>query len=274
VTRVIESVRPAPTRVGDTDRVTPQRGAIRRFAPARVAPHALRAVAPGLTSGRRRPLASVAIRIALLSLGSTLIAAGVAGSLWTGLGAGPLDVFITSIVARWGVPITFVVWGMAVVMISIASLLGRRAGPGTVLLPLVSGALLPVFMNAFDHVDAPSGVTALGVSIHIAAVAVIGVGAGAVIVAGLGAGTGELLAGAASDHVRRPEPLVRTGVELTWLAFGIVLGGTFGLGTVIIAALIGPAVRQGHAAVSRSAMWARPHLVEVPVIGRALAPAA
>ena len=44
--------------------------------------------------------------------------------------------------------------------------------------------------------------------------------------------------------------------------------------TVIIAALISPAVRSGHAAVSRSATWVRPHLVELPVIRRALAPAA
>ena len=254
--------------------VTPQRGAIRRFAPARVALSRLRDVASALAARRRRPLVTLAIRLALLCLGATLIAGGVAGSLWTGLGAGPLDVFITSIVDRWDVPITFVVWGVAAAMISIAFALGRRAGPGTVLLPLVSGALLPVFMRWYDRVDAPSGVTAPGVLVQIAAVAVIGVGAGAVIVAGLGAGTGELLAGAASDHVRRPEPLVRTGVELTWLAFGIGLGGTFGLGTVIVAALIGPAVRNGHAAVSHSASWARPRLVEVPVIRRALTPAA
>ena len=274
MTRVIESARPTRNMHGDTDRVTPQRGAIRRYAPARAVISRLRAAAFALASRRRRPLATLTIRVALLCLGAALIAAGVAGLLWTGLGPGPLDVFITSIVDRWGIPITFVIWGMAVVMITISFWLGHRAGPGTVLLPLVSGALLPVFMGLYDHVAPPSGVTPIGVAAHIAAVAVMGVGAGAVIVAGLGAGSGELLAAAASDHVGRPEPLVRTGVELTWLVFGIALGGTFGLGTVIVTALIGPAVRNGHTAVSRGARWARPRLVDAPVIGRALAPGA
>jgi uncharacterized membrane protein YczE len=35
-------------------------------------------------------------------------------------------------------------------------------------------------------------------------------------------------------------------IELTWLAVGVALGGPVGLGTIIVALTIGPAVAVGH----------------------------
>jgi uncharacterized membrane protein YczE len=75
---------------------------------------------------------------------------------------------------------------------------------------------------------------------------VVGLGAGAVIASGLGAGMGELLATAASDRTGKAEALMRTGFELTWLVSGVALGGTAGLGTVIVAVMIGSSVRLGY----------------------------
>jgi uncharacterized membrane protein YczE len=188
-------------------------------------------------------------RLVLLVVGGALIAAGVSGLLWTRLGPGPLDVFITAVVERSGVPITFVVWGVALAMITTSVLLGRRPGPGTLLLPFVSGSLLPVFMGVLDRWSPPTGLHAVTLLAHVAAIAVVGVGAGAIGAAGLGQGFGELVATAASVRVRRPEALVRTGMELSWLALGLLLGGTAGVGTVLVALLIGPAVRSGYRGV-------------------------
>ncbi len=39
--------------------------------------------------------------------------------------------------------------------------------------------------------------------------------------------------------------LVRTGIELTALALGVILGGTVGIGTVVWALAVGPVVQQG-----------------------------
>lgn len=186
------------------------------------------------------------LRIAVLLLGSTWIAAGVALLLWTQLGPGPLDVLITAVAFRWEIPITFVVWAMASVMIGLAMALGRRPGPGTLALPLISGALLPVFMNLWDRWTPPMGINPAVITWHVGAVAVIGLGAGAVIASGLGAGMGELLASAASDRTGRAEALTRTGCEVTWLVVGVALGGTAGLGTVIVAVMIGSSVRLGY----------------------------
>jgi uncharacterized membrane protein YczE len=192
----------------------------------------------------------LSLRIAVLLIGSTLIAAGVALLLWTQLGPGPLDVLITAVAFRWDIPITFVVWGMAAVMIGLSMALGRRPGPGTFTLPLVTGAMLPMFMGLWDRWTPPTGINPEVITWHVVAVAVVGLGAGAVIASGLGAGMGELLATAASDRTGGGEALMRTGFELTWLTVGVALGGSFGLGTVIVAALIGTSVRIGYRAMA------------------------
>ena len=71
---------------------------------------------------------------------------------------------------------------------------------------------------------------------------------------------GELVATAASDRAGRPEPVVRTGIELSWMVVGLLLGGTVGVGTVLVAMLIGPAVRTGQRSVRSAVSLVRPAL--------------
>lgn len=198
---------------------------------------------------RRLPLG---VRVAVLTAGSVLLAAGVALLLWTRLGPGPLDVLITAIVARWGIPITFVFWGMACAMVGAAWLLGRRPGPGTLILPILSGALLPVFMALWDRFTPAPGLHPMTILWHLVAMVLVGLGAGAAIAAGLGDGTGELLASAASGRTGRSEVLVRTSLEMSFVIAGVALGGRAGVGTLIVAVTVGPAVRLGYRSIARS----------------------
>ena len=85
--------------------------------------------------------------------------------------------------------------------------------------------------------------------LQFVAIVGIGIGAGALIVSGLGAGSGELFAGATSDKVRKPETSVRFVIEMSWIGVGVALGGPAGVGTIMVAALIGPAVARGHGLV-------------------------
>jgi len=109
---------------------------------------------------------------------------------------------------------------------------------------------MQAMLSVFDDVDPPD-VMALAALIQLAAVFVVGLGAGALIVSGLGAGSGELLAAAASDRSGRAEPRIRMAFELTWLGAGIALGGPIGVGTVLVALTIGPAVAVGYRAIDR-----------------------
>jgi uncharacterized membrane protein YczE len=191
-------------------------------------------------------------RVGLLVVGSVVIAAGVAVMLWTRLGPGPLDVFIGAVRVRTGLSLTLAVWLVIASLIGAAWLLGRRPGPGTLVSPLIAGPAMQGFVSLLDRLEPPDAI-ALVAAIHVAAVFVAGVGAGALIVSRLGAGSGELLASAASDRTGRPEPGIRMTFELAWLAVGVLLGGPIGIGTVLVALTIGPAVAVGYRGVDAAA---------------------
>ena len=196
------------------------------------------------TARRIRRTAALTTRIGLLATGAAFIAVGVAVTLWTGLGAGPMDVLLVTLNARTGLALPFVVWLVAGTLMATATLIGRRPGFGTFLAPLIVGPILGLVRAVLATVPPPSHAAAV-VAWHLAGVATIGLGAGALIVAGLGSGTGELLAGATAQRTGRRESHIRAGIEMTWLTIGVLLGGPVGVGTVIVAILIGPAVANG-----------------------------
>jgi uncharacterized protein len=227
------------------------------------------AIAAVIAIGPTPRLLRNSVRVGLLVSGSLLIAAGVATMLWSGLGPGPLDVFIGAIRVRTGLSLAFSVWLVISSLIGAAWLMGRRPGPGTLVSPFIVGPSMQAVLSVLDRVEPPDSL-AIVLVIHVAAVFVVGVGAGALIVSGLGAGSGELLAAAASDRSGRPEPRVRMGFELTWLVVGVGLGGPIGIGTVVVALTIGPAVMVGYRAVDAAAAGCRTGLASARWRGRIL----
>ncbi len=203
------------------------------------------AVAAVVSTGPTRRVLGFSTRLVFLAFGSFVISASVAVTLWTELGPGPLDVFIGAIRNITGIPLTIAVWATAGTMIAVAWILGRRPGLGTLLSPFMIGPMLEFAVAVLDRFEAPGSLIAL-IGLQLIAITGIGIGAGALIVSGLGAGSGELFAGATSDRVRRSEPSVRFVIEMAWIGIGVALGGPAGLGTVMVAVLIGPAVARGH----------------------------
>ena len=203
------------------------------------------AIASVLASAPANQALRFSARVVLVVLGSIGIAVAVSLLLWTGLGPGPLDVFIGAVRVRSGLPLGVTVWLVVGSMVAAAWLLGHRPGPGTLVSPFIIGAVMQFAVDALDTVDRPESL-AVRVVIHLVAIAGIGIGAGALIVSRLGAGSGELLATAASRRAGYRESRVRTAIEAAWLLTGVALGGPFGLGTLLVAATIGPAVVIGH----------------------------
>lgn len=113
--------------------------------------------------------------------------------------------------------------------------LRQRPGLGTVSNVIVIGLVMNVTL---DSVPAPSGIP-LRVALLLGGVVLNGIATGCYIGAGLGPGPRDgLMTGiAARGHSIR---VVRTGIELTVLGTGWLLGGTVGLGTVVYAVCIGP----------------------------------
>jgi uncharacterized membrane protein YczE len=206
-------------------------------------------------SPKRRAYA-VSSRFALHLSGCAVIAIGVGLMLWNDFGPGPLDVLIGAIRQYSGLPLTFAVWLTTGSLLLIAWALGKRPGIGNLLTILTVAPLMQLTTMVLGQAEPPGSVP-LKVTVHVLATAVVGLGAGMNLVARLGAGTGELLASSLSYRTGYPEARVRMACEIAWLALGVSLGGPLGIGTVIVALLIGPFVARGYRTVDTAFSTAR-----------------
>lgn len=225
------------------------------------------AMAAVVASRRLRRMLPFTAKAGLTIGGSAIIGIGAGATLATGLGPGPFDVLITGVADQTGLPFAYSLWLLAGSLTVVAALLGDRPGLGTIGAPLIIGpvvgwsseAIRTALALTIETGGGANGLVAVwqqrptevvgAVAIHLLGICLIGIGAGALITSGLGAGTADLLTAATSSRLGRSAPLVRTGLELSFVVFGLLLGGQIGLGTMLVALTIGPAVRSGHANV-------------------------
>lgn len=154
------------------------------------------------------------------------------------VGLDPWTVFAQGWSRTVGIPI-----GIMTVLIGIGVLLlwiplKQRPGIGTVLNVIVIG---PVIDLTLLVVDTPDALVARWV-VFLGGLALLALATGLYIGAGFGPGPRDGLMTGAHARFGWPVWAVRTGVEVTVLATGWMLGGTVGLGTVAFALLIGPMV--------------------------------
>jgi uncharacterized membrane protein YczE len=167
------------------------------------------------------------------------------------LGLGPWDVLHQGISRRVGISI-----GIATILVGATVLmmwfpLRERPGIGTITNVLVIGTTVDV---ALSLLSTPSALWQRWLMLLVA-VPLLSVGVGLYLGAGLGPGPRD---GVMTGLARRGLPIgvARTGIEMTALTLGWLLGGTVGLGTIYIAAGIGPMV---HVTVPRlRAPWYPP----------------
>jgi uncharacterized membrane protein YczE len=177
----------------------------------------------------------VSLRLAQLYGGLLLYGASSSLLVLAGLGLDPWDVFHQGLSKTFGLAIGTwaILIGVAVLLLWIP--LRQRPGIGTLSNVVLVGGTMDVVLG---HTHQPHAMAARVVCL-VCGVFLNGVATGAYIGAGLGPGPRDgLMTGlAARGHSIR---VVRTGLELTVLATGWLLGGTVGVGTVLYALSIGP----------------------------------
>jgi len=134
--------------------------------------------------------------------------------------------------------------GTATVAISFLVLLmwiplKQRPGLGTILNAIVIGVAIDVSLLWLSE---PSALAARYAFVA-AGIALVGVGSGLYLTCFLGPGPRDGLMTGISRRTGLSLRVVRTGIEVTALTIGVILGGTVGIGTLAFAVLIGPAVQ-------------------------------
>jgi uncharacterized protein len=205
-------------------------------------------------------------RFTSLVFGLVLFALGIVLILESGLGLSPWDVLNQGLSEH--TPLSF---GMANVAVGVVVLfagwaLGGRPGVGTV----ANAVLVGTFIQAFTSIDAVTDLADSGVGLRIvlllAGTLLIGPASAFYIGADLGAGPRDTLMLVGARRTGYRVGLVRATLEICALAAGIVLGGTFGVGTVLFALLVGPIVESSFGILARTPLAAAsPSLVPVVI---------
>jgi len=185
------------------------------------------------------PVPEPARRVPRLVAGLVIVGLGIAFMVASDLGLAPWSVLDQGISRHTGIPLGTVSIGVGALVLLAWWPLRERPGLGTVLNILLIGLTIDAALAVLPTPGTLAGraaFLALGVFLW-------GPGSGLYIGAALGPGprdglmTG--LAGRGAGSIR----VVRTGLELTALATGLLLGGSVGIGTLAFALTIGPNVQ-------------------------------
>ena len=159
-----------------------------------------------------------------------LIAAGLGVSPWTVLAQG-----ITN-VTGWTIGFATFVTSFFVLICWIP--LKQTPGVGTILNAVIIALVLDFLLPFLPTFDKPF----LNFAGAIIGVLVTGLGGGIYLIANLGPGPRDGLMTGLQKVTNLPIAWVRSGIEVTVIALGWVLGGTVGVGTILFALGIGPSV--------------------------------
>jgi uncharacterized membrane protein YczE len=182
------------------------------------------------------------VRLAVLVGGLLLFALGIVSFLESRLGLSPWDVLHQGIARHTALSFGEANIVVSVTVMTIAWLLGAKVGIGT----LANSLLVGAFVTGLTAIPAVKDLAGdpLGVRIVLLAAGVLfcGAGSGLYLAAALGAGPRDSLMVVGSQRLRARLAIVRAALELSALGIGIALGGTFGVGTIAFALLIGPSI--------------------------------
>ncbi|RZI96337.1 MAG: hypothetical protein EOO67_00575 [Microbacterium sp.] len=178
------------------------------------------------------------VRAAQLLVGLVLFGAGCALMVRAGIGLDPWTVFAEGLSRQTGIGIGWIanLVGFFVLLLWIP--LRQKPGIGTIANILLVGTSMQLTLGL---IPAVSGFL-LQLVVFLAGLGVVALASGLYIGANFGPGPRDGLMTGINQRFGTPIWAARLAVEATVLAAGWLLGGTVGLGTVIFAVMIGPAV--------------------------------
>jgi len=175
------------------------------------------------------------LRVLLLTVGITLLGIGGSFTVQSDLGTAPWQVLAQGISIQTGLPlgISFFLVSLTVFLMWIP--LSLKPGYGTVANTIFFAIGLQI---GVDYIPSPAN-TFAAYLLLLCGVFITGAGGALYITCGLGTGPRDGIMLAFFGRSRLPITVVRALIEIVVLTVGYLLGGDVGIGTVIIALLIG-----------------------------------
>ncbi len=186
---------------------------------------------------------NLSIRLVILVSGLFLFAMAVVLSLQSNLGANSWTVLSDGISRKTPITIGQATQITGLVMLLVSWAVGIAPGVGTVFNMFLVGFFVDLILGA--GVIDKAGPYPLRILMIASAIAVIGLASGMYISSGLGAGPRDSFMLALTEITGLPVHVNRWMIESVVVIIGIMLGGDFGIGTIIFALLVGPAVGIG-----------------------------
>ena len=173
-----------------------------------------------------------------LCFGLTLFGLGEGLLLVSAAGASPWSVFAQGIHLSVGLSVGAVTIIISILVLLLWVPLSQKPGMGTILNALIIGIMIDICIK---FVPTPEDFISQ-IFLAVAAVLIVGLGGGIYLVANLGAGPRDGLMIGLQKKTNFPIAAVRATLEITVMSIGWYLGGTVGVGTLLFAFGIGPAV--------------------------------
>ena len=187
----------------------------------------------------------LAVRILLLICGLLLISFGVAVFNKANLGFDPFMAFDSGASKTLGISL-----GAAHILINLALLVlylllrkKKYINIGTLLALTITGPFIDIFTKLLNLAVRDELLLAVRISLVIFSCPLIGLGVYLYTGVRIGAGPNDLAAVILSDMTHKPYGLIRVLVDGLWLVFGVVLGGTIGIGTLFSLCFVGCSVQ-------------------------------
>ena len=163
-------------------------------------------------------------------------------------GASPWSVLAQGISLNIDLSIGLVTFFVSLFALSLWMFLDQKPGIGTIFNIIIIAAMIDL---SIAFVQTPQSYVGQLI-MAIAAVLLVGLGSGIYLIANLGPGPRDGLMTGIQRKTNLPIAVVRASLEITVVSIGWYLGGTVGIGTLLFAFGIGPAVALGLFLVAKT----------------------
>ena len=163
-------------------------------------------------------------------------------------GASPWSVLAQGISLNIDLSIGLVTFFVSLFALSLWMFLDQKPGIGTIFNIIIIAAMIDLSLAFVQTPQSYIGQLIMA----IVAVLLVGLGSGIYLIANLGPGPRDGLMTGIQRKTNLPIAVVRAFLEITVVSIGWYLGGTVGIGTLLFAFGIGPAVALGLFLVSKT----------------------